>query len=295
MTAFFIVPLFAAASVFLAGRKDPARDPRLTISLLALLTVFPVMAAFAPKLPILPAAAPVGAGGGFSAAGLALGLWAAGGLPAFVRLVSALRRLRRIVAASREVMRVGGVSIRESAHVAGPLAAGVLRPVVLLPTSWAAWSEAERGVVLAHELSHHRRHDPFLRLIAETARVIYWFHPLVRWMTERFVSQSEYACDAQVLSSGVAPAHYATVLCDFAQTRSPSRLAFAMADGGPLESRVRRILQPTANRGSATLVCLGILAGLGACALAVAGRGPAAEIPRGEIELRLSADPFPGN
>ena len=74
-----------------------------------------------------------------------------------------------------------------------------------------------------------------------------------------------------------------------------SRLAFAMADGRPLESRVRRILRPASPSGTASLVLLGVVAGIGTCLFAISGSHRETPIPSDEIELRFSADPFPGN
>lgn len=295
MIGILLLPLFAAAVVLLAGRKDKARDPRMTIFLLALLVAYPLVSAFAPKLVTLPTGE---ASAGTTAAPvfpIAIAIWAAGCVVFLLRLAIASVLLRRLVARATEVRRIGRVSLRESAEVDGPVAAGVLRPAVLLPVSWRSWSDAERNVVLSHELSHHQRRDPLLRLIAEIARAIYWFHPPVHWMASRFAAQSEFACDELVVRSGIEPKHYASILCDFAETRLRSRLAFAMADGRPLESRVRRILRPASPSGTASLVLLAVLAGLGACLCAISGSHRETPVPADEIELRLSADPFPGN
>ncbi|MCB1131095.1 MAG: M56 family metallopeptidase [Verrucomicrobiae bacterium] len=295
MIGILLLPLVAAVVVFLAGRKDAARDPRMTIFLLALLITYPLGAALAPKLVVLPEGGASGDTIAASVFSVAIAVWAAGCAIFLLRLAIASMLLRRIVARATEVRRIGRVSIRESADVDGPVAAGILRPAVLLPVSWRSWGDAERNVVLSHELAHHRRRDPLLRLIAEIARTIYWFHPPVHWMAARFAAQSEFACDELVVRSGIEPKHYATILCDFAETRLRSRLAFAMADGRPLESRVRRILRPATPSGTASLVLLAVLAGLGAGLFAISGSQREIPVPADEIELRLSADPFPGN
>ncbi|RYD64214.1 MAG: hypothetical protein EOP83_10335, partial [Verrucomicrobiaceae bacterium] len=49
--------LIATAAVWFAGRRDEARDPRLTILVLGLLAIFPLLF-FLPEWEVLPAAAP---------------------------------------------------------------------------------------------------------------------------------------------------------------------------------------------------------------------------------------------
>jgi beta-lactamase regulating signal transducer with metallopeptidase domain len=73
---------------------------------------------------------------------IALFVWALGaGLVALPLLVSAAQ-LRRVVQKSRAVESACPVPIRTSPHIAGPLVAGLLRPVILLPDSAALWERS---------------------------------------------------------------------------------------------------------------------------------------------------------
>lgn len=288
--------IIAAGLVFLAGRKDAARDPRLTVLLLVVLSAFPLMLVMMPKIAALPAA-----GGTANAAGFPWGkilsvIWAAGFSIALGRLALAAWILRRWRDRSVLVDRVAGVEIRELQGLRGPVAAGVFRPIIFYPETWREWSEVRRQVVLEHELAHHRRRDPLSRLFVELACAVHWYHPLVRWMARRFMLQSEFACDAMVLGKGIDAKKYATVLCDFAENRSASRLALSMAETSTLEARVSRMLKPASGFSSAALLTAGGLGLMAACSLSMIGQkvGKDTQIPAHEVELRSTADPFPG-
>ena len=293
MIAILAFPIIAAALVLLAGRRDAARDPRLTITLLFLTAAFPVMVAILPKIALFPAAE--ASGQSLPWGNILAGVWLVGFTCAMVRLGFALATLRGWRKRSHEIARVDGISIRVLGELQGPVAAGVLEPVVFVPASWHHWSANYQRVILAHELAHHRRRDPLWRLLAEIACAVYWFNPPVRWMTQRLILQCEYACDAIVLGKGIDAKSYAAVLCDFAGQHSPSRLAPAMAEACPLESRVRRMLAPARSINGKTLALLALLGALTACSLAMIGRenDQPTNIPAAEIDLRWSANPFP--
>jgi TonB family protein len=146
-----------------------------------------------------------------------------------------------------------GARVIFSAETAMPLAWGILRPVVILPTGAAEWPEARLRSVLLHEAMHHRRRDLLAQAIAQAACCLYWFHPLAWLALARQRAERERACDDAVLRQGVTAHDYATHLLEVVRTVAESRrrwsTAPAMADGSTLESRVRSVLDRKANRG----------------------------------------------
>jgi len=288
--------LIAALLVWLAGRRDAGRDPRLSILLLALLVVFPLMQAWMPKWVELSATdANAGAGGAWPWGKIIFAIWAAGFLVFAARLLLALRGLYRWRSRSILVERVDGVEVRALDDLQSPVAAGIFKPVVFVPGSWHEWPADCRDLVMEHEMAHHRRRDPLWRLLAETARAVHWYHPLVHWMARRLSMQCEFACDAAVLRKGANVKSYAGVLCDFATNHPAPPLALAMASAPSLESRVVRMLSPRGVAGTSMLVTLAC-AGFGAaCLLSMIHRGNTT--PQGvsaeEVEIRWSANPFP--
>jgi beta-lactamase regulating signal transducer with metallopeptidase domain len=183
-----------------------------------------------------------------------------------------------------------------------PAACGFWRGTVFLPEDALSWSSEELRMVLLHELAHLKRRDPGMQALGHLACALHWFNPFV-WMLHRtWLREREMACDALVLSTGVAPKGYAMHLVDIAEkfrslVRQPLPSA-AMAGPG-LEQRVRTILQyvprPGGHRKGVVFAIL-----FSACALVTAA---ATFLPRPytpppnpeeqEAQTRLTADPFP--
>ena len=72
------------------------------------------------------------------------------------------------------------LTIRESDRISSPVSGGILRPVILLPAE-RDWDETTRECVLLHELTHIRRLDALVKLLAAAALCLHWFNPLV-WL-----------------------------------------------------------------------------------------------------------------
>ncbi len=139
-------------------------------------------------------------------------LWAAGIGLLIVRWLIVWARLRRVVGVASEAgqheqeclhraARILGcdaaVQLRVAENVAGPLLAGIRKPVILLPRRMTLGAESgELSAILAHELTHlHNRDLPwmgFLRAIA----VVCWWHPLTWIMCRAHGQACEEVCDA---------------------------------------------------------------------------------------------------
>ncbi len=282
----------AVVIVVLAGRRHALGSDRLSsLSLLILLTL--------PLLLLLPGWNVLPSGSGpTSDRPLSLAVWL---LPlgtgiGLARLCMASIRLRRWTRGSRLIGRCRGsngrvIEVREFRELSGPCAAGVFRPMILVPAGWMRLPRSHREMVLAHETAHHDRRDPLWRLLGAIVCTLHWFNPAAWWLARRHAFQSEIACDAAVLSTGAAPGGYAHLLCDLAQVRQTPLVA-AMA-GSTLGKRVEHLQRP-GRRLSPLSLCLllaSLLAGGVACGLSRT-HDP---LPFPEVQLRLSADPFPGN
>lgn len=60
-------------------------------------------------------------------------------------------------------------------------------------------SEQQTATVLAHELSHLKRHDHLVRWFELGVIIIFWWHPVVWWTVSRLHEAQEECCDASVL------------------------------------------------------------------------------------------------
>lgn len=290
MIALLAFSLVAAGVVWFAGRKDHALDPRLTTAVLLLLAAFPLLVQAMPKIAVVPRG---DVGGGFWVLILG-GVWAVGFVVAMGRLLWMARMIGKWRERSELIGKTGDVEIRRLAGLRGPVAAGVSSRMIFVPEDWDEWEETSRGWALAHELSHHRRRDPLRRWIAGIAVAVNWFNPLVRWMVRRLLMQCEFACDEAVLRQGAKREAYAGLLCDLAEEKSPRGPALAMAEKSGLEARVRRMMKGpggSESLGASWLILFAVaMAGL----LAILGAEQVAGYTQREIELRRSADPFPG-
>lgn len=94
----------------------------------------------------------------------------------------------------------------------GPLAAGILRPTVYVPTFLLERSSpGQIASMLMHELTHIRRCDNWVALLQFTAQIVWWFHPFVWWMNCELTRQRERCCDEEVV------AHLAGKRADYAR------------------------------------------------------------------------------
>jgi beta-lactamase regulating signal transducer with metallopeptidase domain/uncharacterized protein YukE len=190
--------------------------------------------------------------------------------------------------------------LAQSEAVAVPVTLGILRPAILLPTSWREWERDELAAVLAHEASHVARRDSLVQLLALLHRAVFWFSPLSWWLNRHLADLAEQASDEAALSSGADRTRYAQALVGFLADleASPSRVwwhGVAMAKIGDGEKRVDRILawkRPTPRRTNKWLAAAAMAICLPAVALSVAAY-PSAYDPQDVAAPPLPAPPPP--
>jgi beta-lactamase regulating signal transducer with metallopeptidase domain len=198
--------------------------------------------------------------------------------------------------------------IRLSSQIATPcVALASWRPVILLPTDAFRWPVRTLRAVLRHELEHARRGDVWWRLAGEVMRAVWWWHPLVHVLLRRWMEACEQVCDEAVLRSGIRPQSYARSLLALASAAvRDSSPAHAMAFTGRPPSRLRKrvasiLSHPASGSASpswlawcaiATLTFVLVLA----ATLRFQHEKAESQSPlHTEAELRLTANPFPGD
>jgi bla regulator protein blaR1 len=156
-------------------------------------------------------------------------LWAAVVMFEVGRTMRQFIRLRRLLRHARPVDYAIEALVHDCARTLGlrnspavrlidvdgsPLVCGPLRPVLLLPASYAdQFDPSSLRQVVLHELAHVRRLDLFTVWIFHAMRTAYWFHPVVHWIAYRAGLERELACDQLAMShSGATPAAYARTL-----------------------------------------------------------------------------------
>jgi beta-lactamase regulating signal transducer with metallopeptidase domain len=93
------------------------------------------------------------------------------------------------------------VSLFMSDRASTPMAAGFIRPAIILPATLAeGLTDAEFDQVVLHELAHVRRRDDWAKLAQKLIESAFFFHPAVLWIGERLNLEREVACDDRVVS-----------------------------------------------------------------------------------------------
>ena len=146
-----------------------------------------------------------------------------------------------------------------------PIVSGVIRPIVVVPTSMMTGMTPEQvDAILLHELAHVRRHDFLVNLFQMLAETLLFFNPAVWWISRQIRIQREYSCDDLASSAFGDKREYAWALAALEQLRATPTLAMA-ADGGKsgsLFDRVNRLVgaaQPSRRISGFTSVLLTLL------------------------------------
>lgn len=209
--------------------------------------------------------------------------------------------LRALLDRLVERMRVHrAVRMLESTLAQVPAVVGWLRPAILLPAGIVTGlSTREIELILAHELTHIRRHDYLANLIQTAIETCLFYHPVVWWVSRQIRVEREHCCDDAVVAITGERLHYARTLARLEELRNGGR-AFRpaiAADDGSLLLRVRRILGLPEERrrganagavggGAALLVVAGLL---GFTALAGQVTPPDAAEPAPQATGRVDA------
>jgi beta-lactamase regulating signal transducer with metallopeptidase domain len=149
-----------------------------------------------------------------------------------------------------------------------PAVARVINPVVLLPSALLGrLSPSQLDAVMAHEREHIARHDNLKAHLHSLVEALFWFHPLVWFISRQLMEERERACDEAVLDRGHDPGEYAAGILAVCRHCATSHERHAMAAiAGDLTTRIRNIL------GSRPPLALGFTKAflLSTCTLAVA-------------------------
>jgi beta-lactamase regulating signal transducer with metallopeptidase domain len=132
-----------------------------------------------------------------------------------------------------------------------PVAVGIVRPAIILPSIADTWSDDRREAVLLHELAHIARHDCLTQSLAAVVAALYWIHPGAWWIARRLRVEREIASDDAVLASGTKARDYATHLLELAYDLRADLapvLAVSMANPRQLEGRMLAVLDGTRRR-----------------------------------------------
>ncbi len=135
-----------------------------------------------------------------------------------------------------------------SHRVSSPITFGVIRPVVLFPTSVSTMPAHVQEAIACHELIHVQRRDWLHEVAEELLRALLWFHPGIWWLIGRIRLTREQVVDQAAIRLIDSRERYVEALLAVAVGGSPTRFvpASPFLRRHLLKKRVARILQETA-------------------------------------------------
>lgn len=243
--------------------------------------------------------------------------WLAGSvlcaLAAATRIVRFERRLRNMLPAPERLQRLmletaarlglrRAPDLRCAESIATPLLWRFFRrPTIVLPTGLLRQLDEEQlAMVLAHELAHLRRRDPWVRVVELVVSIFHWWNPLT-WLIRRQLHQAEdLCCDAWVRwAFPDCRKRYAEVLLKAAETLGASPRAPGLLPASPflrsclLKARIEMILEsqfkPCVSWRSMCAVAL--LAALVLPSFALISKSAALAAPDEEVPATPSKEP----
>lgn len=198
-----------------------------------------------------------------------VGAWLVGVLVLAARFMGGLLHVRRLTRSARFDLVPDSVldeleKLRERLRVrvpvrlavtslpVSPMVLGCWRPLMLLPvTAITRLSHDQLVMVLAHELSHVRRHDALVNLVQVVAETLLFYHPAVHSISRSLRMEREKCCDDVAAALAGDRLAYARTLADLEEIRQTSRtpaVGMAMANY-QLYARVERLIREPGRDG----------------------------------------------
>ena len=139
-----------------------------------------------------------------------------------------------------------------------PALAGVLRPVILMPTWLLESADGEKiNWALRHELMHWKLRDPWANALRQITRTLFFFHPVAWWAGRHWEEAAERACDRALVRSPREATHYSELLYGMlVQVQGRRRLALGgglFAARSQISRRITALLNHDGLRASARL------------------------------------------
>ena len=127
---------------------------------------------------------------------IVFGIWLIGALSLTIYTITLTARMRRILKNGAKVTDVGAIGLFEECKLAlnikstpvliessvirSPMAAGTLRPHIILPSGIVTeLSQEKLRFIILHELAHLQRKDIYVNWITTLLQIFHWFNPLM--------------------------------------------------------------------------------------------------------------------
>lgn len=197
-----------------------------------------------------------------------LSVWLGGFLLGLTGLLRSLYKMHRLASQSaepdsgqsrtlsaimQELGNPAGLRVRTSTSVPGPMLAGIIDPVLLIPPTLLSMLGTQQVKdILIHELAHVERKDSPANLLQKMILTLFWFHPLAHLLDRAIDRAREEICDNHVLQSSKPCGYGETLLAVQSLNKSERRTApmaldqsIALGISSPhwkLEQRIEELL-----------------------------------------------------
>jgi beta-lactamase regulating signal transducer with metallopeptidase domain len=159
------------------------------------------------------------------------------------------------------------VRLAESHLASVPMTAGFLRPVILLPVGTLAGVPPQMiDAIILHELAHILRKDYLLNIAQSFVEVMFFYHPVTWWLSDKIRQEREHICDDIALEITKDRINYIKALTTMEEKNLKTPVfANAMAGSGKnLLARMKRLAgMERGSKGIAEgMVAIVLLAGM---------------------------------
>lgn len=105
------------------------------------------------------------------------------------------------------------ITLRHSQDIGSAFMKGILKPVIVVPTSWVNnLSYEETQFILTHEFAHILRKDHWTNIMICYAEIIFFFNPAIRFLISRIRLERELCADEYTAEQTNKPLQYASLL-----------------------------------------------------------------------------------
>jgi len=122
------------------------------------------------------------------------------------------------------------IRIYESRKVKSPIVVGFFSPIILIPFGMSVNIKEDLiTAILAHELAHIRRKDYLFNLLQRIVEIVFFFNPILKWISSRIKFERELCCDKIALTISAKTTYIEALLV--CEEYSPNRLSFSFSSG----------------------------------------------------------------
>ncbi|MEO0472838.1 MAG: M56 family metallopeptidase, partial [Bacteroidota bacterium] len=136
------------------------------------------------------------------------------------------------------------IQMLQADWVREPITFGHVKPVILVPVGMLTGMAPEQvEAILWHELAHIRRADFLVNWLQSWVEVLFFFHPLVWWISASVRESREHCCDDLAVRHCRDPWLYAEALTRLPASVQQFKPSLAMSAKGNLDSVKNRIVR----------------------------------------------------